>query len=148
MIYQSKEFMRRGIVVSSLAATVQTELDRIGQDWAWLSRQTNIAQSTFTKWKNEPDLIPDLGSLAIVASKLGTSLRPLIEACGFPVDDTAGYADRQARARALVAAVPRLAEVAEDLAKLKPDDQDSLMASIEGWIRDRDRLRRRRRKES
>lgn len=128
--------------MGGLASTIQDELDRQGKTWAWLARETDLSQSTFTEWKNDPERIPELNKLALVAGKLKVSLRILIEACGFPVDDSAGYTDRQARARALIAAVPRLAEVAEDLAKLKPDDQDSLMAFIEGWIRDRDRLRR------
>lgn len=127
--------------MNGLAATVQAELDAQGKNWAWLSRETNIAESTFTKWKTQPDLVPDLYTLALVASKIKVTLRLLIEACGFPVDDHAGYTDRQARARALVASIPRLADVIEPLSKLRPDDQDSLMAWIEQWVKDRDRRR-------
>jgi hypothetical protein len=145
MIYSREECILRSIVVGGLAATVEDELNRQGKNWAWLARETKLAPSTFVAWKNEPDRTPDLHALGLVAAKLKVSLRILIEACGFPVDDSAGYVDRQARASALVAAVPRLAEVAEDLAKLKPDDQDSLLSFIENWIRDRDRRRQDRR---
>ena len=128
-------------MVSGLAATVEEELNRKGKNWAWLAHETGLSPSTFTAWKNEPGIVPDLLKLASVAVALEISLRVLIEACGFPVDDSAGYADRQAKARALVAAVPRLTEVAEDLAKLKPDDQDSLFSFIQIWIQDRERRR-------
>lgn len=144
MIYQSEELLRRNVVMSGLVATVDAELKRQGKDWAWLSRETDFAESTFTKWKKQPDLVPNLYTLALIASKLQMPLRILIEACGFPVDDTAGYANRQARARALIAALPQLAEVAEDLARLKPDDQVSLLVFIEGWVRDLKRRRQNR----
>lgn len=141
MIYSNEELLRRGAVVGGLANTIEGELNSQGQTWAWLSRETNLSQSTFTEWKNDPTRIPELDKLALVASKLKVSLRVLIEACGFPVDDNAGYADRQARARALVAAIPKLEQIIEPLAKLRPDDQDSLMAFIEGWLRDREKRR-------
>lgn len=141
MIYSSEELTRRSIVVGGLAATIQDELDSQGKTWAWLARETNLSQSTFTEWKQDPDRIPELNKLALVAGKLRVSLRVLIEACGYPVDESADYADRQARARALVAAVPKLAEVAEDLARLRPDDQDSILSLIETWIQDRARRR-------
>lgn len=141
MIYSNEERQRRSSVVGGLATAVQEELDRQGKNWAWLARETNLSQSTFTEWKQDPDRVPELDKLALVASKLRVSLRVLVEACGYPVDDSNGYADRQARARALVAAIPRLAEVAEDLARLKPDDQEALIVFIESWIRDRNRRR-------
>lgn len=144
MIYRSEAFTLRSIVVGGLATTVEDELIRQGKNWAWLARETEIAASTFTAWKNNPERAPDLHSLGLVAVKLGIPLRKLIEACGYPVDDSAGYADRQARASALIAAVPGLAEVAEDLAKLKPDDQDSLLSVIETWLQDRERRRQER----
>lgn len=144
MIYLNEELPQRSRGVGGLASAVQAELDAQGKNWAWLSRETGIAESTFTKWKGDPDLIPDLLILATVASKLKITLRVLIEACGFPVDDNKGYEDRQARARALVAAVPRLELIVEPLSRLRPDDQDSLMSFIEGWLRDREKRRQNR----
>lgn len=132
--------------MAGLAAAIEAELNSKGKTWAWLARETGFSESTFTKWKKQNVLIPELDKIALVAAKLGVSLRVLVEACGYPVDESVGYLDRQARARALVAAVPRLAEVAEDIAKLRPDDQESLIAFIEGWIRDRDRRRQNRSK--
>ncbi len=142
MIYDNEEFIRRGIIVGGLYATVEDELKSQGKNWAWLARETEFSASTFTEWGNNPERIPELDKIALVALKLKVSLRVLIEACGYPVDESAGYADRQARARALVASVPKLAEIAEDLAKLKPDDQDAVLSFITSWIQDRDRRRR------
>lgn len=146
MIYQSEELLRRDVVVSGLVAAIDEELKRQGKNWAWLARETNFSEGTFSNWKSDPGRVPDLYTLALVSSKLKISLRVLIEACGYPVDESVEYTDRQARARALVAAVPRLAEVAEDIAKLKPDDQDALLVTIETWLQERERRRRQVRK--
>jgi hypothetical protein len=134
--------------MSGLAAIIQEELDRQGRKWAWLAAETGLAPSAFTKWKSvDGNTVPELPTLALVSGKLGIPLIRLIEACGYAVNESADYNDRQARARALVASVPRLAEVAGDLAGLRPEDQDALMSLIETYLRDR-RLRRRGRKGS
>lgn len=141
MIYRGEEYTRMEMTVGGLAAAIQKALDQQGQTWAWLSRKTGIAQATFVNWRQNAKIVPELESLAAVSGKLGVPLRTLIEACGYPVNESADYADRTARARALVAAVPRLADVAEDLASLRPEDQDALMTMIEDYLRRR-RLRR------
>jgi hypothetical protein len=136
------------MAVSGLASAIKKELDRQGKSWRWLAIQTGLAESTFNKWRNDPQVTPDLKTLSLVSEKLSMPLRVLIEACGFPVDESANYADRQARARALLAAVPGLADIIDDLVQLLPEDQDTIMTMIETHLRKKEDRRRRRQQES
>lgn len=129
--------------MSGLVAVVKEELDKQGKNWRWLSIETGIAESTFTKWRSEPDLVPDLRTLALISVKLGLSLRRLIEACGFTVNESADYTDRSARARALVAAVPQLELIADEFAGLNPEDQDAFLAMVRAFRKDRTKPKRR-----
>jgi hypothetical protein len=125
------------VFMAGLAAVLQDELDRRGWNWSKLADKSKIGESTLSKWRHHPEVVPDLRSLAVLSATLELPLRQLIEACGFAVNESAGYADREARARALVAAVPQLAVFADPLASLTPEDQDAVWSMVETYLQRR-----------
>lgn len=122
--------------VTGIVALLDMELARRGVDWAWLSRETGLAESTFSKWKREKHVVPDLPTLARIRAATGISMRQLVEACGIPVDEPGvGETEKRGRAEALVRALPWLEEYADRLASLDPEDRRAIEAMIEGYLK-------------
>lgn len=117
---------------------VKELLDAKGQTAAWLSRETGIARSTISNWLNNPSGVqPKPGHVAKVAKAFKLEARDLAPYGGYPIITSKDDGERQARKEAL-AAMPRLAQIAEDIAtKLSPRDQDTALSMVEAFIASR-----------
>lgn len=105
---------------------------------SWLAQRSGIARSTISNWLNNPNgVTPKPEHVAKVAKALGTTTRELAPYAGYPIINSSDVGERQARINA-IAASPRLAKAAEDIAKeLSARDQDTVLSMIETFISSR-----------
>lgn len=96
-----------------------------------LASRAGFSHTALSKIVNNPAQIPELPTLAALALALGLPLRQLVEACGFPVERVGATAEQEARAAAIIAAVPEFRGWLEELAELTPDDRESVLVYVE-----------------
>lgn len=133
--------------MSTFGAKVFEILDRIGQDAAWLARQTGISEAAISKWKLDGKRQPKPSSVLLVAKAFephGVTLDELSEAAGMAHIPSLDIGDRERRLLELVRTNPRAQRVWDRMQGLTPDEVDEMLSMNEAWIAARKGRRTRR----
>lgn len=121
----------KGHTMAGLATLLLSETQNRGWSMRDLASKSDLSSAALSKIVNNPDQVPDLRTLAALSVALSLPLRQLVEACGFPVERPGASADQDARALAIVSAVPEFRGWLEELASLTPDDRESVLVYVE-----------------
>jgi len=87
-------------------------------------------------------VIPKPATLNRLADKLGVTRREMLEHAGFEIEDSPSPEARAGRIVDLIKGMPRVKEIAEELFKLNPEEQDIAMSVLEAHLRERRRRSR------
>ena len=115
-----------------------------GKGWSQsdLAAAVDVAASTVNNWlNNDEPVIPKPTTLNRLADKLGVSRREMLEHAGFEIEDSPSPEARSGRIGKLIEGMPRVQEIAKELFKLNPDEQDIALSVLEAHLRERRRRR-------
>jgi transcriptional regulator with XRE-family HTH domain len=117
--------------ISVLAAYLRSELDSRGWTVSDLSRSADIAHSTLSHILNKPDVLPTPETIVKIASALGVEAADLTSKIGYAVDRASTPDVRLIRLARSIADRPWLADRADLLLRLSPEEFDELLDLIE-----------------
>ena len=115
-----------------------------GKGWSQsdLAAKIGVAPSTVNNWiNNEDPVIPKPAALNELADKFGVTRREMLEHAGFEIEDSPSQEARAGRYGKLIEGMPRVQEIAEELFKLTPEEQDIALSVLEAHLRERRRRR-------
>lgn len=127
--------MERVMAMVGLSSLLQQAVERRGWSMRDLAAESGVSSSTLSNLTTKPGVLPDLRTLVALSSALGIPMRQLVEACGIPVEGDPN--DGRERVKALVGAVPEMAELVQLLDQLTPDDRDSIVAHAQALVQRR-----------
>jgi transcriptional regulator with XRE-family HTH domain len=115
--------------MTGLAYLLKSEMEARGWTQTKLAEVSGVPDSTISKIIKNPDQIPKLENLALLAQALELPLSKLIAACGYSVDNSV-LSDSE-RLQAIVDAIPDFQRLVEEMMTFSPTDQADVLAYIE-----------------
>lgn len=105
-----------------------------GMDARRLALALNVSEGSVHGWLYK-GAIPSVRNLAELARLTGVGVETIIElALGFSVAPSPSPAEREQRRAAILARLPRFAEIAEKVAVLPAEQQDAYLSIIERML--------------
>jgi transcriptional regulator with XRE-family HTH domain len=92
-----------------------------------------VQPGTISKWLRRKSP-PEMKGLIAIGRAFGLPTEEVIVAAGYDVKASDTDADRENRRLALLAAMPRFAEIMDRVARLPPERQDAYLSVIEGML--------------
>lgn len=97
------------------------------------AEKIGVQPGTISKWRKRKTP-PEMRGLIAIARAFGLPTEDVIVAAGYDVSASDSDADRENRRLALLAAMPRFAEIMDRVARLSPERQDAYLSVIEGML--------------
>jgi transcriptional regulator with XRE-family HTH domain len=122
---------------SALGDFIEQERDARGWTYRDLEDKTGISRGALYDMQKGKTKTPKLETLYRISSALGIPLNRLLTIAGFPVEP---LPDNTALAKHLAElgdALPWIAQIVDDLAKLTPDQKEGVVAYLEAIRRQR-----------
>ncbi len=92
-----------------------------------------VQAGTISKWRRRKTP-PEMKGLIAIGRAFKIPTEDVIVAAGYDVTASDSDADRADRRLALLAAIPRFAEIIDRVARLAPEKQDAYLSVIEGML--------------
>lgn len=128
--------------MSIFGTYIKMLMDQRGWSQTDLAAKIGVATSTVNNWLNNEDpVIPKPTALNELADKFGVTRREMLEHAGFEIEDSPSPEARTGRIGKLIEGMPRVQEIAEELFKLNPEEQDIALSVLEAHLRERRRRR-------
>lgn len=112
-------------MASKLVDYLEREMDRHGWKKIDLARKAGLPPTTLYRIFDNPDKTPELDTLDALARGLGVSLKVLVEACGFPVEE---IRDWKAEVQLILSVMPEFRDFLPEMAALSPEDRSAVLA--------------------
>jgi transcriptional regulator with XRE-family HTH domain len=104
-----------------------------GWNGATAAEKIGVQPGTISKWRRRKTP-PEMKGLTAIGRAFGIPTEEVIVAAGYDVRASDSDADREDRRLALLAAMPRFAEIMDRVARLPPDRQDAYLSVIESML--------------
>jgi transcriptional regulator with XRE-family HTH domain len=104
-----------------------------GWDGKTAAGKIGVQPGTISKWLRRKTP-PEMKGLVAIGRAFGIPTEDVIVAAGYPVTASETDADRENRRLALLAAMPRFAEIIDRVARMPPDRQDAYLSVIEAML--------------
>lgn len=128
--------------MSVFGTYIKMLMDRKNWSQSDLAAHAKVAASTVNNWLNNDDpVIPKPATLNRLADALEVTRREMLEHAGFEIEDSPSPEARAGRYGKLIEGMPRVQEIAEELFKLNPEEQDIALSVLEAHLRERRRRR-------
>lgn len=119
--------------MSLFATWLRAEMAARGYDQRQLAQVLGVGESTVHGWLMQGS-IPTLRTTLLLARTFQLSTDVIIRAAGYDVLPSSDETVRAERRAALLAALPRFAEIAEKIARLPAETQDAYLSIIERMV--------------
>jgi transcriptional regulator with XRE-family HTH domain len=106
-----------------------------GWNGATAAEKIGVQPGTISKWRRRKTP-PEMKGLTAIGRAFGIPTEEVIVAAGYDVKASDSDADREGRRLALLAAMPRFAEIMDRVARLEPERQDAYLSVIESMLPD------------
>jgi transcriptional regulator with XRE-family HTH domain len=115
------------------------EQERNGRNWSYreLEDRTGISRGALYDMQTGKTKTPKLETLYRISKAFGVPLNRLLTIAGFPVEPLADNAALAKHLAELGEALPWIAQIVDDLAKLTPDQKEGVVAYMEAIRRQR-----------
>jgi transcriptional regulator with XRE-family HTH domain len=104
-----------------------------GWNGATAAEKIGVQPGTISKWRRRKTP-PEMKGLTAIGRAFGIPTEEVIVAAGYDVRASDTDADREDRRLALLAAMPRFAEIMDRVARLPPERQDAYLSVIESML--------------
>ncbi len=104
-----------------------------GWDGRTAAQKIDVQPGTISKWLRRKTP-PEMKGLVAIGRAFGMPTEDLIVAAGHPVIASESDADRANRRLALLAAMPRFAEIIDRVSRMPPERQDAYLSVIEAML--------------
>lgn len=109
------------------------ELRKRGWNGKIAAEKIGVGEGTISKWRKRKTP-PEMKGLTAIGRAFGVPTEDVIIAAGFEVNASASDAERADRRLALLAAMPRFADIMDRVARLPPERQDAYLSVIETML--------------
>jgi transcriptional regulator with XRE-family HTH domain len=106
-----------------------------GWSGAMAAEKIGVQPGTISKWRRRKTP-PEMKGLTAIGRAFGIPTEEVIVAAGYDVRASDSDADRSDRRLALLAAMPRFAEIMDRVARMEPERQDAYLSVIESMLPD------------
>lgn len=115
------------------------EQERTARNWTYreLEDRTGVSRNALYEMQIGRTKTPKLETLYRISKGLGVPLNRLLTIAGYPVDPLPDNAALAKHLAELSDALPWIAQIIEDLAKLTPDQKEGVVAYLEAIRRQR-----------
>ena len=109
------------------------ELRKRGWNGKMAAEKIGVQPGTISKWRKRKTP-PEMKGLTAIGRAFEVPTEDILVAAGFDVHPSATDADREGRRLALLAAMPRFAEIMDRVARMEPAKQDAYLSVIESML--------------
>ena len=109
------------------------QLSARGWSGATAAEKIGVQPGTISKWLRRKTP-PEMKGLVAIGRAFKMPTEDLIIAAGYPVTASESDADREDRRLALLAAMPRFAQIIDRVARMPPERQDAYLSVIEAML--------------
>jgi transcriptional regulator with XRE-family HTH domain len=106
-----------------------------GWSGAMAAEKIGVQPGTISKWRRRKTP-PEMKGLTAIGRAFGIPTEEVIVAAGYDVSASDSDADRSDRRLALLAAMPRFADIMDRVARMEPERQDAYLSVIESMLPD------------
>lgn len=104
-----------------------------GWNGATAAERIGVQPGTISKWRRRKTP-PEMRGLIAIGRAFELPTEDIIVAAGYDVQASDSDADRKDRRLALLASMPRFAEIMDRVTRLPPERQDAYLSVIEGML--------------
>jgi len=112
---------------------LRAEMAKHGLDNRQVAIKIGTGDTTVHDWLEE-DTLPNVRSIVLLSRLFSVPTDTIIQLVGYDVVASANDAERDNRRAAILAKLPRFADIAEKITRLSPDKQDAYLSMIERML--------------